>query len=139
MKYAIFSIAFLMGTSLPAICLSQSPLSMDARGACRAASQMEHINLPVSDKENQETQITRGTVVSQHGRPLGLMFVLRNGQFWFQDGFIGKASTPQAQHADLLSVLGRAPSAPSRGELFALQSTAVLSLLRSGYGIWSCF
>ncbi len=113
--------------------------------ACGLAERVHFLNIPIGTTQ-RSTEIVNAATVTDGTKLLGYLYMVRNGQSWYQPGILGNGSSiyiTLAPPAEVQRTIGIVSSAPAGRPLATLYPTRTgnieRTLWRAGYSINACY
>lgn len=113
--------------------------------ACGLAQHVHLLNIPIGTTQHS-TEIVHAAIVDDGSRLLGYLYLVRNGQIWYQNGLLGNGgslnitlATPTDARRAIRIVSGSSIGRPPATLYRTRNSNIERALWSAGYSIGACY
>jgi len=115
------------------------PFVLARQSLCRRIPMQRHDQFPGNDPSTA-AEIANGLIVSLNSVVVGFIYVRNDGTAIYEDGFINGPSVPKQPREKALRALRASPPKPAgAGGLITLKGRTLMTLVRAGFGLTSCY
>ena len=113
--------------------------------ACGLAEQVRSLNIPIGTTQ-RSTEIVHAATVTDGAKLLGYLYMVRNGQSWYQPGILGTGRplyitlAAPAEDQRIIGIVSAAPVGRPLGTLYPTRTGNIeRDLWTGGYSINACY